>query len=265
MVHTKDAFEALKAKSTRPIAYAPLPFTPLPQPVVRPATTPYRLIVFGYLGPNRRLESVFKALAELPEREQFRLDVFGEILKNRDELQRQIRQLRLSRLVSLRGFVPEDRLESALASAHLAINLRYPTVGEASGSQLRIWAHALPSLVSREGWYASLPKDTVAFVRPDDNEVGDIQHQLRAFIKAPEEFAHMGLRGFEKLKRDHAPEMYAARIIELALSAREYRLQRAAEFLAKRAGASFTEWLRPGDLDAPLKHVVGEALSLVKG
>jgi glycosyltransferase involved in cell wall biosynthesis len=264
MVHTQGAFEALEAKASRPVAYAPLPFPARDHLVSRPANPPYKLIIFGYLGRNRRLDSVFKALAQLPEREQFRLDVFGTILNNAHDVQKQIRHLKLSGLVTMRGFVPEDQLEAALASAHLAINLRFPSVGEASGSQLRIWSHALPSLVSSEGWYASLPGDAVGFVRPDDNEVLDIQQQLQKFLNAPVKFAQMGLRGYEKLKKDHAPQSYAGKIIELGSRAREYRLQRAVENLARRAGASLTDWFQPGDLDRPLRHVIREALSLVK-
>jgi glycosyltransferase involved in cell wall biosynthesis len=265
MVHTPDAFKALEPKAERPLVYAPLPFPARNHLVSRPAGPPYRLIIFGYLGRNRRLESVLKALAELPEKDRFRLDIFGSILNGPEDLQNQIRALKLSGLVKLHGFVPEERLEAALAAAHLAINLRSPTVGEASGSQLRIWSHALPSLVSPEGWYASLPSDVVGFVRPDSNETVSIQQHLRDFLTAPEEFSKMGLRGYEKLKEDHAPQAYATKVIELAESAKQYRPQRAAEILARRAGASLLEWLGPGKLDEHLRHVVGEALSLVKG
>jgi hypothetical protein len=73
------------------------------------------------------------------------------------------------------------------------------------------------------------------------------------------------LRGYEKLKEDHAPQAYATKVIELAESAKQYRPQRAAEILARRAGASLLEWLGPGKPDERLRHVVGEALSLVKG
>jgi glycosyltransferase involved in cell wall biosynthesis len=264
MVHTQDAFKALDATAERPVVYAPLPFPSREHLVARPAGPPYRLIVFGYLGKNRRLESILKALAELPEKNQFRLDIFGSILNGAEDLQRQIRGLKLSSLVTLHGFVSEERLESALAASHLAINLRFPTVGEASGSQLRIWSHALPSLVSTAGWYASLPSDAVGFVSPDNNERLSIQRHLRDFLKSPEEFARMGLRGYEKLKQDHAPQAYAKKVVELAESAKEHRPQLATEVLARRAGASLMRWLGPGEFDEPLRHVVREALSLVK-
>ena len=64
-------------------------------------------------------------------------------------------------------------------------------MGEASVSQLQIWDHALPSLVTKVGWYACLPAETVAFVRPD-HEIIDIHAHLRAFLSEPWRYAQMG-------------------------------------------------------------------------
>ena len=182
IVHTEQAFEELSRRSDRPVAYLPLPFTaPGRQARTRslPGTrkpgsdsddAPYRLAMFGYIGRNRRLEAVLEALHGMSNRERFHLDVFGEILDNEDQIRRQIRDLGLKKLVTLHGFAPEEKLDEALLQADLAINLRYPTMGEASGSQLRIWAHALPSLVTNVGWYATLPADTVVHISAYDTE-----------------------------------------------------------------------------------------------
>ena len=93
--------------------------------------------------------------------------------------------------MTLHGFVPESELDAALASAHLALNLRYPTKGEASGSQLRIWSHGLPSLVTRIGWYTELPADTVSFVRPEFL-VEDVCAHLRAYAACPASYVEEG-------------------------------------------------------------------------
>ena len=103
-------------------------------------------------------------------------------------------------LVHVHGYTHETELNKALQTSHLAINLRYPTMGEASGSQLRIWYHALPSLVTDVGWYSSLSRDTVVHVRPE-HEIADIQSHLQAFLKTPEPFANMGQRGLRTLRR----------------------------------------------------------------
>jgi glycosyltransferase involved in cell wall biosynthesis len=264
LVHTREAFEALNPQADWPLAYAPLPFPSHQESSGQKPGPPYRLILFGYLGRNRRLDSIFTALARMAEKDQFRLDIFGSILDDEQSVQTKIRVLKLSNLVTLHGFVPEERLDEALASAHLAINLRFPTVGEASGSQLRIWSHALPSLVSNVGWYASLPPGTVALVRTDDNEVADIQHHLRAFLQHPTSAARMGLKGREELERNHSPQVYATSVIEIARRAGEQRSRRAAQALARRAGAPLAGWLDQTEFDEPLHHVVDEALSFVK-
>ena len=76
----------------------------------RPEGPPYRLITFGYIGRNRRLDAVLKALAELPERDQLQLDVYGNILDEEKQLRARIRSLDLKKQVTLHGFAPEAKL-----------------------------------------------------------------------------------------------------------------------------------------------------------
>jgi glycosyltransferase involved in cell wall biosynthesis len=245
VVHTEEAFAQLEAMRHLPVALASLPRT-LPQDsdenhaVLRSAAPPYRLIMFGYMGRNRRLEAVLEALGNLTERDSFRLDIFGDIADAR-ALRRLIGKLGLDRLVQLHGYTPETELNKVLKASHLAINLRYPTMGEASGSQLRIWYHALPSLVTEIGWYSSLPRDIVAHVRPD-HEPADIQSHLQAFLKNPELFASMGQRGLRRLREQHDPEQYVETILELAGHASEFRVRKAAYDLALRAGTMMGSW-----------------------
>jgi glycosyltransferase involved in cell wall biosynthesis len=243
VVHTPEAFAVLAREQNCPIVLAPLPFSAKQgSQTSKPAAPPYRLIVFGYIGRSRRLNSMLKALADLPEKAQFQLDIYGDILDGEDQLRTQIRTLELKQRVHLHGFATESKLDEALAQSHLAINLRYPTMGEASGSQLRIWSHSLPALVSRIGWYETLPPATVAFVRTDENEVADIQHHLRALTKDPTSFAEMGQRGRQVLADEHGPERYAQTIIEMARLSGERRPLIAADRLAERSGVLLSEW-----------------------
>ena len=69
----------------------------------------------------------------------------------REACARRFENLVSGNLVQLHGYTPEKELNKVLEKSHLAINLRYPTMGEASGSQLRIWYHALPSSGDRRG------------------------------------------------------------------------------------------------------------------
>lgn len=269
VVHTHAAFEELKDESNCPVVYAPLPFearsqTKREQPSVDDEKgadgPPFRLIIFGYLGRNRRLDAVLKALAEFPEREKFRLDIYGQLLDNKS-LRGPIRMLGLKSLVRVHGFVPEEELDDALSRSHLAINLRYPTMGEASGSQLRIWSHALPSLVSQVGWYATLPAETLSFVRPE-HEVEDIKARLREFLSDPQRFKQMGLRGRQVLEEEHAPDAYAQALTSFVHTAQRFRTRSAANKLARHAGALLSVWHTPKPDDAALRHIATEIFTL---
>jgi glycosyltransferase involved in cell wall biosynthesis len=243
MVHTRDAFTELQKSKRWPVVYAPLPFT---NPVAPALTTngrprdPFRLIIFGHIGRNRRLSAVLEALAQLPEKDRFHLDIYGE-MDDAKSVRQRIQALSLKPLVSVHGYAPANELDEALRAASLAINLRYPTMGEASASQLRIWEHALPSLVTKVGWYGSLSEDTVAHVRPD-NEVEDIRAHLAAFLQNPERFAGMGREGRRFLEEEHNQNKYVETIVSLVKSSRELNLRKAAIDLAQRAGARMGSW-----------------------
>ena len=243
LTHTCEAFELLKICAQQPIAYAPLPFAATPVQPKRAVGPPYRLIAFGYLGRNRRLAQIFAALGGMPEKAQFRLDIYGAVA-DRAEVEDEINEQGLRGITKLHGFAPENKLDAALKTAHLAFNLRYPTMGEASGSQLRIWAHSLPALVTKTGWYATLPENTVAVVRPE-REISDIRQHLRDFLAAPERFAALGEKGLQLLQTEHSPETYADTLLEIAAQAKSWRGKRWAFDLAERAAVLSAGWHSP--------------------
>lgn len=243
VVHTSEALSAVQAANRWPVVYAPLPFSGKlrGRKLNSKNGAPFRLIVFGHIGRNRRIASVLKALATLPERDRFHLDIYGEI-DDPKSLRDWIRDLGLKQLVSVHGYAPSAELDHALESSSLAINLRYPTMGEASASQLRIWTHALPTLVTKVGWYASLPNDAVAHVRPE-HEVDDIKSHLLRFLEEPQRFASMGEAGLRLLEKEHRPEQYASTLVSLASNTARFNLRKSAYELAERSGALLGEWL----------------------
>ncbi len=245
IVHSRMAQNALKREMKLPVVLAPLPFPIGPAPAPHLGGPPWQLVVFGYFGANRCLQQVLTALAYLDNRRLFRLHIYGQLNENAEPLARLVQTLQIEGSVVVHGFVPETKLEAALSAAHLAINLRYPTKGEASASQLRIWNHGIPSLVTRIGWYAEVPPDTVAFVRPDFM-VEDICAYLKAYAAAPEQFAEMGMNGYRYLAARHSPEQYAAKIVEVAGSAAALRRDLSARELGARAAEARRPWLNSG-------------------
>jgi glycosyltransferase involved in cell wall biosynthesis len=248
LVHSEASLDELTQECPGPIVYVPLPYPASPRPPQdrleterrRTKGPPYRIIVFGYINVNRRLDALLEALAGLPEREKFRLHIYGQ-LSDEGEVHSQIRLLGLRDLATVHGFVPESELDEALETSHLAVNLRYPTMGEASVSQLRIWDHALPTLVTRVGWYANLPESAVAFVRPK-YEIKDIQEHLRAFLADPGLFARMGENGRHILQEHHAPGAYVQALVDLAAEVVCLRPYVASCDLVRRLSAEITLW-----------------------
>jgi glycosyltransferase involved in cell wall biosynthesis len=266
LVHSQRSYDELRHECPCPLGYAPLPYPVTPPGSRRaegngashPSGPPYQLIIFGHIGENRRLTSVFRALATCPGREQFRLHVYGE-LWDHAHVRREVEELALQDVVTLHGFVPDAALETALASSHLAINLRFPTMGEASVSQLQIWDHALPSLVTRVGWYASLPAGMVAFVRPEQ-EIMDIQAHLRAFLSEPWCYVQMGAEGRRYVQTHHTPGAYVQRMMDAIRDAQAFRPSAIVHTMTRRVGQEMHRWtgLPPRHLAAYLaRQVIG--------
>jgi glycosyltransferase involved in cell wall biosynthesis len=206
-------------------------------------TGPYRLMLFGHIGVNRRLEAVLQALGSFPARNHFQFDIYGDV-NQRESIEGLVRDLSLESLVRIHGFVPESKLTAALQEAHLAINLRLPTMGEASASQLRIWDHALPSLVTPVGWYAQLPPDAVSFVRPE-HEISDLHALLTAFLQDPTRFAAQGLEGRKVLERCHSVQTYVQNLVAFASACGKNRGCLALRGVACRAAAELVNVAGP--------------------
>ena len=239
--HTAVAHDAVREAGTVPSYLLDLPFRPsMPKPdIIRSGIGPMRLVQFGYTGPNRRLQKVLEALAPLKDKIDFRLDVMGHIW-DPDYIRQRADELGLSRHVHLHGFVEEDELDRKLAKAHLVFNLRYPTMGEASGSQMRIWNAAAPSVVTDLGWYADLPDDTV-FKIDQAEEIPALQSLLRKLAADPRLARKVGAAGRAQLEARHTPARYAEKIAQVATRFQ----QDAATSIRARRARSFEDLREP--------------------
>lgn len=267
VVHTREAQQELTQANRWLVAHSPLPFSPVP---ASPVTVkkrvrndqPYRLILFGFISRNRQVKEMLQALAGFSQKKRFVLDIYGDVWDS-GQVRHEIRSLGLADIVRLRGFTSQATLDSALASADLAINLRFPTMGEASISQLRIWAHSLPSMVTSVGWYGELPETAVAHVRPG-HEVADIQAHLNAFLSDPAPFQAMGQAG-RRMLEVHKPDAYVDTVLNLAQQALLFRPRAAAYGLADRVGIQMSAWADALSSDQALRKAAEEILLLTNG
>lgn len=219
LAHTPAAYEATEARQVLPAYLLDLPFRPSAQTPSerRPEAGPLRFAQFGYIGPNRRLEAVLEALSAVRDDIDFVFDIMGNVW-DPHYIQGRIEDLDLAERVKIHGFVDEPVLDACLAQAHLVFNLRYPTMGEASGSQLRIWNASAAAVVSDLGWYGSLPDETV-FKIPHADEQAALIALLRNMAADRSIGAAIGRAGRARLEARHTPARYAEGIAHVAAQA----------------------------------------------
>ena len=247
VVHSAAAHAALPADVS--VALVPL-CVGMTTPILAPRTAmePYRITVFGFLGPNRKLPLLLRALATFPDRSRFRLDIYGT-MDGQEKLQQMVCRLGLSETVTLHGFVTATELDRALRETDLVVNLRDPSMGEASGSQLHLWQYALPSLVTQRAWYATLPEETVAFVRPE-HEVQDIQRHLAGFLANPETYRELGRNGRRHVTEQHSIEKYVSALLEVAAQTPAFEARWIARDLARRSATVMSGWSDGSTIDS---------------
>jgi glycosyltransferase involved in cell wall biosynthesis len=162
---------------------------------------------FGFLNMNKRIPELLEAFASLRlERPGARLLLVGAA-GERFDVQRRLERLGLTDGVERMDYVPEERMWSLMAACDVLVNLRYPTMGETSGSVIRALSLGKALVVSDVGWFAELPDDAVLKVPVDEHEVATI-------------------RGALGLAADHAASLGAA---ARAYVAREHDLARVAD------------------------------------
>jgi hypothetical protein len=209
--HTQQVAE-LASNQNLPVLRLNLPFAASDISRAIDRKGPIRLVQFGYLNPHRKLDEIFAALAQHPSQQLFRFDIFGR-LWDRTYVSRRIKALGLQEIVQLRGFVDEDALDQAVAASDMVFNLRYPTIGEASGTQMRIWNNSAPSAVTDDGWFKFLPDDTVLKIVPG-NEIAAIGSILDKLAVDRRCYDSLGARGRATLIESHSPVDYATAVLE---------------------------------------------------
>ena len=247
ITHNYDKLEYISDKNHAPVLYTPLPYTnennirPLnPKIFSTRKRTKLSVICFGYLGgKNRRLIPILKSLAVYPQKDLLHLNIYGEI-QFLDQIVSLIESLKLKNIVTFHGFATENKLNTALDSADLAINLRFPTRGEASGSLLRTWNHALPCLVTKAGWFKKLPDSCVAFVRPEAEEE-DIHRHLDACLVTPERYREIGLAGRKYLEENHSSETFVRNLMKFIPQVISYKSKSFALELGKRTASKIAD------------------------
>jgi glycosyltransferase involved in cell wall biosynthesis/SAM-dependent methyltransferase len=158
--------------------------------------------IFGHLKPYKRIAESLRAFRRLVRTEpRARMILAGE--KHPDfPLDALIRTLDLSAHVRVLGFTPIEDFAGYMAATDVVLNLRYPTVGETSGSLLRALGLGRATIVSDVGSFAELPDDLClkAPVGPDEEDL--IFEYLNLLVSRPEAARALGARAKAYVERE---------------------------------------------------------------
>jgi glycosyltransferase involved in cell wall biosynthesis/SAM-dependent methyltransferase len=149
---------------------------------------------FGFIKPYKRIPESLRAMRRLvriaPEA---RMILVGEPHPE-FPVQDLIRSLDLEDYVRVLGFTPIEHFTGYMSACDIILNLRYPTVGESSGSMLRALGLGKPVLVSDVGAFREFPDSVCLKVTVGAGEEDLIFEYLNLLVSRPDLARTLGKR-----------------------------------------------------------------------
>jgi glycosyltransferase involved in cell wall biosynthesis/SAM-dependent methyltransferase len=158
--------------------------------------------IFGFLKPYKRIAESLRAFRRL-----LRVTPAAKMILVGEPhpefpLQSLIRTLGLSAAVRVLGFAPIDDFTGYMAACDIVLNLRYPTVGESSGSLLRALGLGKAVLVSGIGAFREFPDDVCLKVPVDAGEEDLIFEYLNLLASRRDVARALGERAARYVKEE---------------------------------------------------------------
>ncbi len=180
------------------------------------------LASFGFATKPKRILQILEALAELKKStSDFKYYIVGHM--EDDDILQSIAQHSLNKHVVTTGFVDLPTLKRYMGAVDIALNLRYPTHGESSGSLHRLLGMGKTVLVSKVGAFDEYPDDIVIKIRVDENEIKDITNNLIALSRDRQALMDRGKTVLQYAKDNFSLEKNAMKYAEFLQSLSENR------------------------------------------
>jgi glycosyltransferase involved in cell wall biosynthesis/SAM-dependent methyltransferase len=158
--------------------------------------------IFGHLKPYKRIPESLRAFRRLIRLEpRAKMILVGEPHPDLP-VASLLRSLDLEASVRLLGFTPIEDFTGYMAACDVVLNLRYPTVGETSGSLLRALGLGKPVLVSDVGAFSELPDEICLKVAVGPDEEDLIFEYLNLLVSRPDLARALGERARRWVERE---------------------------------------------------------------
>lgn len=181
--------------------------------------------IFGFLKPYKRIAESLRAFRRLVQLEpRAKMILVGEAHPELPVAD-MVRSLGLSRHVKVIGFAPIEDFVGYLGACDVVLNLRFPTVGESSGTLLRSLGLGKAVVVSDVGSFREFPDEICCKVPVDSTEEEVLFGYLNVLVSRPGLAEVMGRRAQEWVRREcnwqTVSERYAE-FLECVASGREW-------------------------------------------
>lgn len=158
--------------------------------------------VFGFLKPYKRIAESLRAFKRLLRlRPEARMILVGEPHPELG-LDALLDTLQVRHAVRVLGFTPADEFTNLIAACDIILNLRFPTVGESSGTLLRSLGLGRAVLVSDIGSFREYPDEICLKVPVGAGEEDLIFEYLNLLVSQPELARALGERAREWVARE---------------------------------------------------------------
>ncbi|HXS96676.1 MAG TPA: glycosyltransferase [Candidatus Limnocylindrales bacterium] len=158
--------------------------------------------VFGFLKPYKRIAESLRAFRRLVRLvPNVKMLLVGEPHPE-FPIEQMIRSMGLSANVRVLGFVPIEEFVGYIAATDIILNLRFPTVGESSGTLLRSLGLGKAVLVSDIGSFSEFPDDVCLKVPVGAGEEDLIFEYLNLLVSRPEVAQALGTRAKDWVARE---------------------------------------------------------------
>jgi glycosyltransferase involved in cell wall biosynthesis/SAM-dependent methyltransferase len=186
-------------------------------------TTPL-IGIFGFLKPYKRIAESLRAFRRL-----VRLDPSAKMILVGEPhpelpLESLIQSLHLASNVRLLGYQPIDEFVGYLAACDIVLNLRFPTVGENSGTLMRALGLGKAVIVSEVGSFCELPSSICLKAPVDSSEEDHIFEYLNLLVSRPEFRRELGARARAWVEKECAWPRVARKYADFLEAIAEHRV-----------------------------------------
>jgi glycosyltransferase involved in cell wall biosynthesis/SAM-dependent methyltransferase len=170
--------------------------------------------IFGFLKPYKRIAESLRAFKRLIRvRPDARMILVGEAHEELP-LASMIHSLGLSAHVRHLGFTPIEDFNGYVSACDIILNLRYPTVGESSGTLLRSLGMGRAVIVSDVGSFREYPDEICLKAPVDATEEDHLYEYMNLLVSRPDVARGLGARAREWVERECNWESVARRYAE---------------------------------------------------